>query len=379
MRSLFGFSVMLSSFTLLYVCIHYFVAWWAARHFPLLPALWLRILPPLFAIATPVLLSLLRHGHGKAAIFGSYCAYIWMGVIFILFWTVLAGTLVEFGAGFLCGGEAARLWGARLVPAFGAALVALALYGGWRKPETVRIEVPVKNLPAQLDGFRIGFFSDMHMSALMPVSHLTAVCDAFKEDKPDLILFGGDFVDPGFDDLSLLRKLTGELRPPSGKYAVFGNHEYYHSFKGSQEMYDAFGLTALHNTFVQLPNGLQIAGIDDVRTMGITAETADALLAKLDPAKPSIFMTHEPFFFEEAARRGVGLTLAGHTHDGQLFPFNLIIRITYKFVYGLFGGNGSWLYVTSGSGWWGPPMRLFTKSEMVLITLRSPDKALMAK
>jgi hypothetical protein len=348
---------------------HYFVAWWIGRHFPAIPALPLRLLPPLLAIATPGMLAALRHSHGKLMMLGSYCAYIWMGAIFIVFWTVLAGFIIEWLSGFAFGGEAANLWAARLVPACCAFFVLLALYGGFRKPALKHIEIPMKNLPAGMNGFKIGFFADMHMSAIMPVSHLLDTCDKLKAENPDLIIFGGDFVDPGFYDMALLRELSAQLKPPYGKYAVFGNHEYYYSVRGAQEVYDSFGLTTLHNDTAALSNGLQLAGIDDVRVMHITQEEADRVMDKLDPAKPSIFITHEPYFFEDAAKRGVGLALAGHTHAGQIFPFNLIISLTYKYIYGLYSDGDARFYVTSGSGWWGPPMRLFTRAEVVIITL----------
>jgi hypothetical protein len=113
-----------------------------------------------------------------------------------------------------------------------------------------------------------------------------------------------------------------------------------------------------------------VAAVDDVRTVGHSEAEVSAVLAKLDPAEPALFLSHQPLYFEAAARARVGLMLSGHTHQGQVFPFGLIVRLVYPYFYGLYRLGASSLYVSSGTGQWGPPMRLFTRSEIVRFTLR---------
>ena len=130
------------------------------------------------------------------------------------------------------------------------------------------------------------------------------------------------------------------------------------------------GARLLRDEVAVLPCGLQVAAVDDVRTARLSEADIAAVLARLDKAKPSLFLSHQPLYFEAAARAGVTLMLSGHTHQGQIFPFNLIVRLVYRYFYGLYRIGDSRLYVTSGTGQWGPPMRLFTRTEIVRFTLR---------
>ena len=358
-------------FTGTYIGLHYVVALWLLRHFPSLPAVPLRTGFLLMAIALPLSMILLRHSPSEAAAVCEMLAYIWLGIIFVWFWAALCGFFGEWLAGFFADKDITRLWGGRAVIAAAVLGIVYAVYGAYRDPVVVRVEIPLKNLPPALDGFTIAQVADLHLGASVPHSRIKTVCEKLAVVKPDLLVVDGDFVDPGFHDAAVLRNAAAPAAFPAGKFGVFGNHEFYYGLDKAAAMYDAFGLTTLRNTAVRLPNGMQLAGIDDTRSAHITAAQVDRLLAGLDPDKPSIFLSHQPLNFDIAAKRGVGLMLSGHTHNGQLFPFNLIVRLTYPRIYGLYKEGRSYLYVTSGAGWWGPPMRLFTRCEIPVITLRS--------
>ncbi|MBI5622401.1 MAG: hypothetical protein HY924_01345 [Elusimicrobia bacterium] len=118
--------------------------------------------------------------------------------------------------------------------------------------------------------------------------------------------------------------------------------------------------------------GLQVAGIDDIMAARLTREEVAGVISKLDPAKPSILLSHQPRLVDLAAEKGVGLMLSGHTHQGQIFPFGLVVRLSYRYFYGLYRRGAMSLYVTSGAGHWGPPMRFLTRSEIAVIVLRAP-------
>jgi len=188
--------------------------------------------------------------------------------------------------------------------------------------------------------------------------------------RPDLVVLTGDILDAGLRGETDAARIGAGLQARCGVLAVLGNHEFYHGVEASSRAFRDMGARLLRNEALSLPGGLQVVGIDDIRTAGLSAQDVSTILARLDPTRPSLLISHQPLDFDVAARAGVGLMLSGHTHEGQIFPFNLIVRLVYPYFHGLYEKDGSWLYVTSGTGQWGPPMRLFTRAEIVRLTLR---------
>jgi hypothetical protein len=370
MRATLGFFAFFLLFTGTYIGLHYVVALWLLRHFPSLPAAPVRTGFLIAALSLPLSMLLLRRSPSETAAICEFLAYVWMGIIFVWFWAALGGIIGEWAAGFFADKSLVRLWGGRAVIAATAVSLIYAAYSAYREPAIVRVEIPMKNLPPELDGFTIALVADLHLGASVPHSRILTVCKQLAAAKPDMLVVDGDFVDPGFHDAAMLAKASALVNFPAGKFGVFGNHEFYYGLDKSAAMYGAFGLATLRDKIVQLPNGLQLAGVDDVRSARITASGVDNLLSRLDPAKPSVFLSHQPLNFEVAANLGVGLMLSGHTHNGQIFPFNFFVKLTYPRIYGMYREGSSCLCVTSGAGWWGPPLRLFTRCEIPLITLR---------
>ena len=206
------------------------------------------------------------------------------------------------------------------------------------------------------------------------LSHFQEIVRQVNALEPDLVVMTGDFLDPGYRDDAAAAELGKALRAKDGKLAVLGNHEFYHGLEASADFFRAVGARLLRNEIVELPGGLQVAGVDDIRTTRLTRQDLLGLLSKLDPKKPSILLSHQPLLLDAAAERGVGLMLSGHTHRGQIFPFEFFVRMFYRHVYGLYRQGETSLYVTSGAGHWGPPMRLFAPPEIVHITLRSAGR-----
>jgi predicted MPP superfamily phosphohydrolase len=156
-----------------------------------------------------------------------------------------------------------------------------------------------------------------------------------------------------------------------GKAGVPGNHDSFSGPDNSAAFYSACGVRMLRFEKYEPVAGLQVAGVDDPRRGTTGGGRLQLLISSLSPSKPLIFLSHRPLGFDAVIKAVPGLVLSGHTHEGQIYPFGLIERPMYKYFHGLYQAGPSSIYVTSGAGTWGPPMRLFTMSELPLFTLRS--------
>ena len=162
------------------------------------------------------------------------------------------------------------------------------------------------------------------------------------------------------------------MRSKNGMAAVLGNHDLFGGGDKAAAFYLGCGVKILRSEKYSIA-GLQIAGVDDLRRAPGAGAGLEKLAAALDPSMPVIFLSHQPQGFDAVLKNGSGLVLSGHTHDGQIFPFGLIERPLFKYFYGLYKAGAFTIYVTSGVGTWGPPMRLFTVSELPLFILH-PEK-----
>ncbi|OGR99799.1 MAG: hypothetical protein A2V88_14740 [Elusimicrobia bacterium RBG_16_66_12] len=344
-----------------------YVAWWAIRNFPGLRiglgALSLFIL--LGAAGLPFSLYCLRAFRGAWTERLAYAGFLWLGSVFIALTATVLGDLAVLSA------PAARPWAKTSVLGVTAAACLWAVCNASRPPVISDIDVPIPGLSADLDGFTVVQLSDLHLGVTVSLEKFSQIVAQVDALKPDLIVMTGDIFDAGLRDDGAVERIGAGLKAGHGVLAVMGNHEFYHGVEVSSRTFAGMGARLLRNEVATLPGGLQVAGVDDVRTAGLSAEDVAAVLAKLDPARPSLFLCHQPLGFDVAARAGVGLMLSGHTHAGQIFPFGLIVRLFYPRFNGLYREGRSSLYVTSGAGQWGPPMRLFTRAEIVRFTLRA--------
>jgi len=363
-----------ASAILIYSGMQYYIASWAIRNFPALHAAApkLRLAAPLIGACFPLALFWVRRG-GLCAESFAYVTYLWLGVSFVWLACAFLGDCFVVAARLAGAGDSIRAAAAWCVPAAATCLCLYALWSAWSPPRVKEIGVPMARLPKSLDGFSLVQVSDVHLGVSVPVSRFERIVSQIDALHPDLVVLTGDLLDPGFHGDEAVEKIGLALKGKQGKFAILGNHEFYHGLEASVECYKRLGARLLRNEVVELPNGLQIAGIDDIRTVHLTRAEVSAVLSKLDPGKPAIFLSHQPLMFDLAAERGVGLMLSGHTHRGQIFPFGLFVRLFYRYVYGLYRQGGATLYVTSGAGQWGPPMRLFAPPEIVKFVLRSPQ------
>ncbi len=273
-----------------------------------------------------------------------------------------------------------RAWlgvaGFRLTVVGGA--VAVLLVGLWRarRPALVRIvDVPIARLPSDLEGLRIAQLSDLHIGSTLRREFVERVVHTTNGLEPDLIALTGDVAD-GFpralrDDVAPLAALSA----PLGKYFVTGNHEYYWDAAGWVRELERLGFSPLVNAHRVLRRGsgrLLLAGVTDLSAPGGgpgPASDPAAAIAGAPESDVRLLLAHQPKSAFAARALGFDLQLSGHTHGGQYFPFNLLVRLFQPFVAGLHRLEAMWLYVSRGTGYWGPPLRLGAPAEITLIQL----------
>lgn len=216
--------------------------------------------------------------------------------------------------------------------------------------------------------------SDIHLGALIGESREKRLLDIIHEQKPDLVLLCGDLVDG--EIAPVLRKKLGrhiqEIKAPLGVYAITGNHEYIGGIRNTLPYLKSINIHMLLDSVITLSNGIQLAGRNDrsaARIPGGVKPLSD-LLAGIDPQKPVIVMNHQPYHLEEAVENKVDLHLSGHTHHGQMWPFSYITKSMFELSWGLMQKGNTNLYVSSGFGSWGPPVRIGNRPEVVVFKIR---------
>lgn len=290
------------------------------------------------------------------------------------------GRLAGFGPGLF------RPLGAAAV----IAALAVSALGFWNAfhPRVVALEAALAGLPPAWEGKRIAHLSDLHLGHFHGAAGLERLAGRLAELSPELIVITGDLFDGMSRGMEAFAAPLRRLAAPSGVFFVSGNHEVYAGLGRCLEIVAAAGIRTLHNEAVEI-DGLHLVG---VAYPGVGAAGEIRGLERLPPPPaPIVLLFHTPsdIVFDRAVDRrratylrpdtsfaasrrlGVGLQLSGHTHRGQLFPFGLLTRWIYDgFDYGLRGDSNFAIYVTSGVGTWGPPMRTAADPEIALITLR---------
>lgn len=328
-------------------------------------------------VGLPVAMAL---GHGRrhldwAAVLGDTL----LGATWVLFvWSVLAQLLRL--ALFLAG--VADPTRSRVVALVVVVVVALLLVWGFieamRLPRTKRVDVVIPRLGEGLDGLRVAMITDTHYGPINRTRWSTLVADRVNEIDADVVCHVGDLADgtPAVRDQQV-RPLAA-VRARLARVYVTGNHEYFSEAQSWLDYMAGIGWSALHNEHVVVERGgdrLVVAGVDDAtaRGSGAAGHGADLprALADTDPELPVLLLAHQPKQIPAAVRAGVDLQISGHTHGGQIWPFNVLVRLDQPVVHGLSRhGERTQLYTSRGTGFWGPPFRVFAPSEITVLTLR---------
>ena len=253
-------------------------------------------------------------------------------------------------------------------------------FGVWqarRHPVVVAVEVPVKNLPEELDGYRIVQISDLHLGPTLSGKFLSRVVKTVNELKADMVAVTGDLVDGSTVHLRKHVEPLTDLASRDGTFFVTGNHEYYSGAEPWCRTIVELGLNVLNNAHAVItrgPSKLLVAGVTDYRAHTILpAHCSDpaAAVADAPPCDVCVLLAHQPSSCFAAKPHGFDLQLSGHTHGGQFFPWNFVVGRFHPFIKGLSPWGKGWVYVNSGTGYWGPPMRIGVPSEITVLTLRS--------
>jgi len=363
--SLLSFLTFLLSAAAVYLAINYFVYWRIASGLGLSAQL-RNVIKILFLILAASFFLAQFFRHCPIAMPLGHVGAVWMGIISI----ALSVFIIQMFFAFIFPRQAHAL------TFFSIGLVVLAsgysLYNGLRPQRITTLEIPITGLPESLSGFSIVQIADIHLDRWKSARWFESIVDRCNEHHPDLMVIVGDLIDEDIrnDDgfVGALRK----LRSPNGVLAVTGNHEYYAGVETFYDLCHSLGITVLRNSCVTIADSLDILGVEDPTGKsfdGIGADL-DKAVEHHDPAKPAILLSHQPLYFDQAVAKGVSLQLSGHVHAGQLPPMDAIVMFYYKYAYGLFRVGSAHIYTSSGTGTWAPPMRLFSRSEIVKIVLR---------
>jgi predicted MPP superfamily phosphohydrolase len=257
-------------------------------------------------------------------------------------------------------------------------LVMLVLLGGHinaANPVIRPLDVQIRKKVSGNAEIRIVAASDIHLGTIIGRARFDRIVEKINGLSPDLVLLPGDIVD---EDIGpVIRENLGEalrsIRAKYGVLAITGNHEYIGGADEACRYMAEHGVTVLRDSMVRLENGIQIVGREDRSSRqfaGKRRKPLQELMSGVDPAFPVILMDHQPFHLEEGAAAGIDLQLSGHTHHGQLWPLNFITRAVYEVSWGFKQVGETQVYVSSGVGTWGPPVRTGNRPEIVSIKLR---------
>jgi uncharacterized protein len=327
--------------------------------------LWLKLALTLLSVAF-VPASLLAFRYTNTAVRAFYrVAAVWMGLLSFLFIAAVFAWII-FGVTRLA--HVNINFHSMVKVLFGVSLSA-GLYGVFNANWTrvTRITVRLANLPATWRGRKAALISDLHLGPVRNGSFLRRMVAKISKEAPHAIFIAGDLYDGTAIDATRAAQPLNQLSAPHGVYFVAGNHEQFRDDQMYLNAVAAAGVRVLHNEKVEV-DGLQIAGIPyrNAWQRGAFASALEKI--RLDPERASILLTHAPDHPQIAESAGVSLQLSGHTHLGQFIPWSWIARRIYRqFVYGLSRIGNMQVFTSSGAGTWGPPLRLGSNPEIVVL------------
>ncbi len=334
-----------------------------------------------FAVAVVAFPALMFAGHSRRHLdWAARISDVLLGVVWALFvWSVLGNVL---GLVLLAAGvhDPDR---SRIASAVVAVVAVILLIWGYAEAMRVsrvrRIDVTVPRLGAGFDGARIVLITDTHYGPINRARWSRGVVEVMNTLDADIVAHAGDIADGEVAQRREQAAPLGDVRAALARVYVTGNHEYFSGAQRWVEHMASLGWEALHNRHVVVTRGgdqLVIAGVDDRTAAGSGVpghhQDHEAALQGADPALPVLLLAHQPQMIAGAVAHGVDLQLSGHTHGGQIWPFHYLVRTDQPSLQGLSRhSERTQLYTSRGTGFWGPPFRIFAPSEITLITLHA--------
>jgi len=376
-------SLFLLTFFLLYGGLHYYILAKVKDAFPLgaISGLILIFFMLLMVFAPLIAYTSAKYGFESFARFSAYIGFTWMGLAFLfLASSVLIDLLriILFAGGLILKRSFVFLtprW-LFIIPLFFALTAGAYGFFEARDIRTERVVIKSSKIPREAGLVRIAQITDVHLGMIVREERLAKILEEVKKTDPDLLISTGDLVDAQINHLDGLTDLLQEIRPKYGKFAITGNHEYFAGLAQSLDFTRRAGFTMLRGEGLTVGGLFNLAGIDDLTGQGFglwEGLSEKNLLAGLPRDKFTILLKHRPLVDKNSLGL-FDLQISGHTHQGQIFPFRIFTRIFFPYVGGLFElPNKEILYVSRGSGTWGPPIRFLTPPEVTIFELTPGD------
>ncbi|HEY3276012.1 MAG TPA: metallophosphoesterase [Syntrophorhabdaceae bacterium] len=340
----------------------------------------------LLMIAGPVITRVLeRAGMEGPAFLAAWVTYLWMGFLFLFLSASLVIEIVRFFlylAGLAAGWDKSLTTGIEKTGFWLALLAALLVAGyGFLEAGHVRIEhlvIRTDKIPKEKGELRIVQISDLHLGLTTCETWLDKMFAEVKRLNPHILVCTGDLLDGRAESLRRSASMFREIAPPYGKFAITGNHEYYGGLPNFSRFADDAGFRVLRGEGISIEGAINVAGVDDIAAIpyhlykGVEEKS---LLSGLEKGRFNLLLKHRPIV-DPTAVGLFDLQLSGHTHKGQIFPFNYVVKRFFPYLTGWFDlGKDSRLYVSRGTGSWGPPIRFLSPPEITLIVLEPVARA----
>lgn len=333
----------------------------------------------LFMILSPVLLRLCESREWNCYRYLlAYSGYLWMGFLFLAISFLLVMDLCRFIQFILL--RSSPFFPSVRTGFFISTVLSLFLcFYGYVEASWITTEELLFSSPKIMEkdsAFRIIQISDVHLGLLVNRKKLEGIVERINNNKPDLVISTGDLVDGQGGEMDGFSTILASIDPPFGKYAVTGNHEFYRGIEYSEGFTRKAGFQILRNRAVKVTPFLTLAGVDD--PAGDIFDQKDSipeseLLENLEEGSIVLLLKHQPRI-ESVSSRSFDLQLSGHIHGGQIFPFSLLTFLAYRCGAGLKSlGNGQYLYVSPGTGTWGPPLRFLAPPKITVIDLKGSE------
>lgn len=252
-------------------------------------------------------------------------------------------------------------------------LSCISVYRGLSFPVIKEIEIHSSKIPQTLSGFKIVHLTDLHLGKLKTIEWFGKIIEHINEFSPDIVVITGDLMDLDICNYDMYCEIAESINSKFGIFAVPGNHEYYAGIEFIKGMRDIERFNLLINESLPVNDYINIIGLDDPAgiSFGYSGPDLTKALRNIKVEQFNILLVHQPVNLRRIAESdyGIDLILSGHTHMGQIPPMDLIVYFYYRYHYGLFRHKNTFIYTSSGTGTWGPPMRLFSRSEIVIINL----------